>query len=612
MRIWTKFASLWSILVVAEVQCTQCNVTWTEPLHDLHDALVVIPGSEVVIGCCGDVSLDGVLMVRGTCPGVQGSDSGQITTENILLSTNHGSDTVDSLETNQLEGGTDYKAGSDSSEMDNGSQWMLNGQPVQGNAGMGWNLMLPSFGLADAGNYSCHRAGRWMSTVRMDLANSPERPTLTCRRKDLYKRKIRCDWKASRPINPAPKCHLILHKLMSQEQRVSSCRYSPKRSRCRCLLEPEALDTDSIWYAARLSVRSTSGCGTSRWIDFTPQSILKPDPPVSVNVRSVDGQERTLDVFWSYPTSWRTRRGTYLLKFELRYYPVLGKMNQTVAIPRTSPRLSWRISDALAGVQYAVQIRSMEEHGQGSWSDWSSAVYAHTWIAPKPTESSDISEDPLILLVIPGTTPGSVVLYLLCCVNVTQSAAQKKVQCLCSPQDDFRQYYISPPTADVVHEAKDHCTTAWTCNSTECAYYDYEVPEKEDAMMFAAPVVNASFEAVVMENHVVVLVTVDCPQKGFIAKDLPCPCERQTSSSPPSIPTKQNRSEISHTPPPDKTDVPLKIVLPLVVFVIVTVFGSVAVVFIIKRYKDKEKKKTQPPTTPKIDPESLSLSEHKE
>ncbi|XP_062395086.1 interleukin-6 receptor subunit alpha isoform X2 [Sardina pilchardus] len=407
MRIWTKFASLWSILVVAEVQCTQCNVTWTEPLHDLHDALVVIPGSEVVIGCCGDVSLDGVLMVRGTCPGVQGSDSGQITTENILLSTNHGSDTVDSLETNQLEGGTDYKAGSDSSEMDNGSQWMLNGQPVQGNAGMGWNLMLPSFGLADAGNYSCHRAGRWMSTVRMDLANSPERPTLTCRRKDLYKRKIRCDWKASRPINPAPKCHLILHKLMSQEQRVSSCRYSPKRSRCRCLLEPEALDTDSIWYAARLSVRSTSGCGTSRWIDFTPQSILKPDPPVSVNVRSVDGQERTLDVFWSYPTSWRTRRGTYLLKFELRYYPVLGKMNQTVAIPRTSPRLSWRISDALAGVQYAVQIRSMEEHGQGSWSDWSSAVYAHTWIAPKPTESSDISEDPLILLVIPGTTPGS-------------------------------------------------------------------------------------------------------------------------------------------------------------------------------------------------------------
>ncbi|KAG5270883.1 hypothetical protein AALO_G00173380 [Alosa alosa] len=420
MMIWTKFASLWSILVAAEVQCNiQCNVTWREPLHDLHDALVVIPGSAVIISCCGDVSVNGVPMVRGTCPGVQGSDYGQITTKNIMLSSNHGSDTVDSLETNQLEGdaftlyntnaGTDYEAGSNSSEMDNGSQWMLNGRPVQG-VGMPWSLTLPSFGLADAGNYSCHRAGRWMSTLRMDVANSLERPTLKCRRKDLYKRKIRCDWMASGPVTHAPRCHLILKRKSSPEQRVSCCRYSSKRSRCRCLVGPEALDTDSSLYNARLFVTSPSGSGTSPWISFTPQSILKPEPPGRVSVRSVVGVERKLDVFWSYPTSWKKWNDHYRLKFELRYHPVLGKMNQTVAIPRTSPLLSWTILDVLPGVQYAVQMRNMEEHGQGHWSDWSSPVYTHTWTAPKPTdapESSNISEEPLILIVIPDTPPES-------------------------------------------------------------------------------------------------------------------------------------------------------------------------------------------------------------
>ncbi|XP_062395083.1 uncharacterized protein LOC134083008 isoform X2 [Sardina pilchardus] len=143
---------------------------------------------------------------------------------------------------------------------------------------------------------------------------------------------------------------------------------------------------------------------------------------------------------------------------------------------------------------------------------------------------------------------------------------------------------------EVVDEAKDHCTTAWTCNITECAFYDYEVPEK-DAMMFEAPVVNASFETVVIESQVEpVVVTVECLQEDFIAKNLPCLCKK-SSSSPPSIPTNQNHTGDSerHRPPteaiektPD-TDVLLKTVLPLVVFVIVTVFGSVAVIHIMKR-----------------------------
>ncbi|XP_076135927.1 uncharacterized protein LOC143118730 [Alosa pseudoharengus] len=217
-----------------------------------------------------------------------------------------------------------------------------------------------------------------------------------------------------------------------------------------------------------------------------------------------------------------------------------------------------------------------------------------------------------------GDTDKIIYLVVLClawCVNVTQSAAQKKVQCVCSLQDGFRQYHISPPMADVVDEAKDYCTTAWTCNTTECAHYDYEEPEKKDAMRFLPPVVNASFEAVDVESHVEsVVVTVDCPQKGFVAKDLPCPCEKSSPSTP-SIPTNQDHKGDSQGPPerpvqspPDNEDgVPLKTILPWVIFVVVTLFGSVAVVLLIKRCRKNPEPNGREPGQQPQQPEAFAL-----
>ncbi|XP_041961653.1 uncharacterized protein LOC121719942 isoform X2 [Alosa sapidissima] len=207
-----------------------------------------------------------------------------------------------------------------------------------------------------------------------------------------------------------------------------------------------------------------------------------------------------------------------------------------------------------------------------------------------------------------------VVLCLAWCVTGTQAAAQKKVQCVCSPQDGFNRYHISPPMADVVDEATDYCTTAWTCNTTECAHYDYEEPEKKDAMRFLPPVVNASFAAVDVESHVdSVVVTVDCPQKGFVAKDLPCPCEKSSPSTP-SIPTNQDHkgdSQGAPERPPDNEDGdPLKTILPWVIFVaiFVTLFGSVAVVLLIKRCKKiPEPNGQQPEQQPQQQQEAFVL-----
>ncbi|XP_031432075.1 ciliary neurotrophic factor receptor subunit alpha isoform X1 [Clupea harengus] len=410
MRIWTKFASLWSILATVEVQLDR-EYHPREPIHDLNDVLEIIPGCEVIISCSGDVSVNGV----------QRSNYRQITGKDKLLLPNQGSDTVDPLKTNHLEGdpfisrevtGTADEAGLDWSEMDYGSWWTLDGQPVEGITGMSEDLKLPSFGLADAGNYSCYRAGRLMSTVRINLGSkdAPERPTLTCRRKAPEK-KIRCDWKATQPVTPAPKCHLILKKVHSSEQSNVTCRYSSKRSRCRCLLGRELPFTDSSSeYSATLFVMSTSGSNTSRPVQFTPINVLKPDPPDRVNVMSVDGKERMLDVSWSYPTSWKWD-DFYFLEFELRYRPVLGEMYQIVEIRKYStPMLSVRISDALPGVQYEVQIRAREDHGDGSWSGWSSPVYTYTWTAPVPTENTDtndISEEVPFLMVPTGIPPGT-------------------------------------------------------------------------------------------------------------------------------------------------------------------------------------------------------------
>ncbi|XP_026108669.1 interleukin-6 receptor subunit alpha-like isoform X1 [Carassius auratus] len=74
----------------------------------------------------------------------------------------------------------------------------------------------------------------------------------------------------------------------------------------------------------------------------------------------------------------------YTLNFQLRYRPQLTEQFQSVLI---DDRTSWTIYDALPHTQYAVQLRAKDEF-EGVWSDWTDTVYAVSWAAPEMTTTS--------------------------------------------------------------------------------------------------------------------------------------------------------------------------------------------------------------------------------
>ncbi|XP_038850966.1 uncharacterized protein LOC120048805 isoform X2 [Salvelinus namaycush] len=268
------------------------------------------------------------------------------------------------------------------------SQWRLNGRPLIGGVVVlgrrGATLTLPSLAVGDSGNYSCHRGGKLVSSLRVSVAVPPERPKLSC-----YKRspssKIRCVWTASQPVTPVPQCYLLLRKGLSGSFSRVNCSYSAPLSRCWCAIGHQEKESREP-HLAYLCVTNTAGNTTSPLLDFTPLDIIKPDPPSSVVVRGVERQERRLRVSWALPHSWKERDRYHELLYELRYHT----MPHGTQIKGTTTARFYTITDALSGVQYLIQLRAKEEF-DGHWSEWSTAVYANTWTAPVPTAFSDLS-----------------------------------------------------------------------------------------------------------------------------------------------------------------------------------------------------------------------------
>ncbi|XP_052351412.1 uncharacterized protein LOC118381551 isoform X1 [Oncorhynchus keta] len=274
-----------------------------------------------------------------------------------------------------------------------GSQWRLNGRPLRGGEERGGvvvlgrrgaTLTLPYLAVGDSGNYSCHRGGKLVSSLRVSVAVPPERPKLSC-----YKRspssKIRCDWTASQPVTPVPQCYLLLRKGLSGSFSRVNCSYSALLSRCWCAIGHQEKESREP-HLAYLCVTNTAGNTTSPLLDFTPLDIINPDPPSSVVVRGVEGQERRLRVGWAVPHSWKERDRYHELLYEIRYHT----MPHGTQIKGTTTARFYTITDALPGVQYLIQLRAKEEF-DGHWSEWSTAVYANTWTAPVPTAFSDLS-----------------------------------------------------------------------------------------------------------------------------------------------------------------------------------------------------------------------------
>ncbi|KAK2903132.1 hypothetical protein QQF64_009961 [Cirrhinus molitorella] len=271
------------------------------------------------------------------------------------------------------------------------TRWILNGRKVHAGVERGGILRRPHLTRADSGNYTCYRGERLISTFRISVAVPPETPVVYCYKK-FHTSKVRCDWTSKNPVTPQPVCYLLLKKGLSDNVTRVPCSFSLSRSRCWCAFHVQ--EGDKALHIAKLCVSNTAGNATSNHISFNLHDIIKPDPPTRVVVRSVEGQQHILKVYWSYPSSWK--HGYYALQFELRYRPQLKEQYQLVEIEEIMDReVSWTIYDALPHTQYEIQLRAKDEF-VGLWSDWTDTVYAFTWAAPKTTTTPErITLEPL-------------------------------------------------------------------------------------------------------------------------------------------------------------------------------------------------------------------------
>ncbi|XP_034731133.1 interleukin-6 receptor subunit alpha isoform X2 [Etheostoma cragini] len=278
-----------------------------------------------------------------------------------------------------MDGDSDYEEeGEEGSRVTRGIksrlQWKWNSRIV-GKGDRDWgqitferrraSLSLPSVRLTDSGRYSCYHRGRERFSLKVNIADPPENPSLFC-----YKRspssKIRCEWAPQKPVTIRPNCYLLLNKSPVEALRHSQCSYSSRRSRCWCALEHNWDELRTL-HMVYLCVTSIAGNATSPLQYFTPMGILKPDPPSDVSVQQEEGQER-MRVSWNLPISWMPQDHFYKLLYEIKYRPLISSFWQ---IHKIEDQLrSFTITDAMPGFEYLIQLRTREEY-DGQWSDWS-------------------------------------------------------------------------------------------------------------------------------------------------------------------------------------------------------------------------------------------------
>uniref|UniRef100_A0A8D3EDF8 Interleukin 6 receptor n=1 Tax=Scophthalmus maximus TaxID=52904 RepID=A0A8D3EDF8_SCOMX len=428
--------------------------------------LVLSPGSELVLTCKGHVMVDGVKVNiardssnnnrRWSSSSVAPTTTGNImndehTTDSSVTEVYHIdpeaevrttrenrlTDTASST-TNMVQptsaGGLlregDYEeeeeeGGEEGSRVTRGIKsrpwWKWNGKTV-GTRGNEWRkltlerrgatLCLRSARETDSGRYTCHHRGRERFSLKVIVADPPESPRLSCYKKSPSS-KIRCEWKPQSNVPlflpPAPR---PLDTFLQFQ-----CSYSSRLSRYWCALDHNEDELRKL-HMAYLCVTSIAGNATSALLPFTPLNILKPDPPSNVIVAQVEGHETWMRVTWYFPTSWKPQDTYYELIYEVKYRPLESPIYHE-QVARIKSQRSYKITDALPGVTYLIQLRAKEEY-DGEWSDWSTPFNASSWTAHTRTQShpnmytcmvvvvvrKDLSQCPTLFKVVPGAVVG--------------------------------------------------------------------------------------------------------------------------------------------------------------------------------------------------------------
>ncbi|XP_029142758.1 interleukin-11 receptor subunit alpha, partial [Protobothrops mucrosquamatus] len=229
-------------------------------------------------------------------------------------------------------------------------------------------LLLSHVDLSSEGTYSCQDgSGLLLGSVVLRVGRLPGPPSVTCRASNYEN--FSCFW------TPSVETHLptryITTYLMKQPPGADKSR-SPVSNVGLCVQDPAlplscTVSKSQFWSSYRVNVTEVNPLGSSfSLLDIIAHSITKPDPPEHVRVEPVPLAPRRLRVSWAYPSSW-PKEPSFQLHFRVRYRPVF---HSSWSMVETS-NVSEVITDALMGLEHAVQVSAKDFLDAGSWSEWS-------------------------------------------------------------------------------------------------------------------------------------------------------------------------------------------------------------------------------------------------
>nr|XP_045229343.1 interleukin-11 receptor subunit alpha isoform X4 [Macaca fascicularis]XP_045229354.1 interleukin-11 receptor subunit alpha isoform X4 [Macaca fascicularis] len=269
--------------------------------------------------------------------------------------------------------------------------WFRDGEPrlLQGpDSGLGHELVLTQADSTDEGTYICQTLdGALGGTVTLQLGYPPARPVVSCQAADYEN--FSCTWSPSQ-ISGLPTRYLTSYRKKTVLG-ADSQRRSPSTGPWPCPQDPLGaarcvVHGAEFWSQYRINVTEVNPLGAStRLLDVSLQSILRPDPPQGLRVESVPGFPRRLRASWTYPASW-PRQPHFLLKFRLQYRPAQHPAWSTVR-PGVEPAgLEEMITDAVAGLPHAVRVSARDFLDAGTWSTWSPEAWGTPSTGTVPKE----------------------------------------------------------------------------------------------------------------------------------------------------------------------------------------------------------------------------------
>ncbi|XP_044131133.1 interleukin-11 receptor subunit alpha [Bufo gargarizans] len=261
-------------------------------------------------------------------------------------------------------------------------EWRFNGSPniTWGFVSTLGDLELPPLGPSVMGNYSCYdRSGEMLTSVMLKVGYPPGIPSVSCRAADYHN--FSCSWTSSVETS-LPTRFLASYRVdrgnpeicLQDAQRPNMC----------------SVWSSKLWTSYQMNITEENPLGSSfRILEFTVQSIVKPDPPEILSAEPIPHAPRRLRVTWEYPSTW-PQEPHFQLKFRLQYRPVLHMLWSTVE----TANLSDIITDAFMGMEHIVQVSARDFLDAGNWSEWSVEARATPWTnTEEPEVASNVTNE---------------------------------------------------------------------------------------------------------------------------------------------------------------------------------------------------------------------------